>query len=88
MSISRAVTTVVACSLIFSLLGGAAGYLLGKLMPGYYRGIFHGGASPYFDPVQVGLGPGVTQGLAGGAVIGLLIVALVAWHDARSGRRV
>jgi len=47
---------------------------LGKFAPGYSRGVFANGNSPTLDPVQVGLGLGITQGLVGGAIIGLLIV--------------
>jgi hypothetical protein len=86
MAIGRAILTVAACSVLFSLLGGAAGYLLGTLIPGYYRGVFRAGDLRGFDPVQVGTGLGVSQGLMGGAVVGLILVALVAWHDAQSGR--
>jgi hypothetical protein len=86
MSIGRAVASVAACTVVFSFFGATAGYLLGKLMPGYYRSVFYGGDSPSFDPVQVGVGQGLTQGAVGGAVIGLILVALVAWHGNRSGK--
>jgi hypothetical protein len=86
MSLGRAITAVFVCTLLFSGLGGAAGFLLGKLMPGYYRAVFRSGDAPFFDPVQVGLGLGVTQGMVAGAVIGLALVGLVAWHAARSNR--
>ncbi|MGV3720781.1 MAG: hypothetical protein ACO1SX_07710 [Actinomycetota bacterium] len=86
-SLGRGIAAVVICAVCFSLLGGMAGYLIGAFAPGYYRGVFANGSDPSFDPVQVGIGQGVTQGLVGGVFVGLIIVALAAWHDARVGRR-
>jgi len=86
MSLRRATTAVFLCTLLFSGLGGTVGFLLGKLIPDYYRAVFSHGDAPFFDPVQVGLGLGLTQGMVGGAAIGLILVGLVAWHNTRSGK--
>lgn len=80
---AKAVLTIVVCALSFSVLGGLGGYVLGRFMPGYYRGVFSGGESPDFDPVAVGLGQGITQGLVAGGIIGLILVAILVWQYAR-----
>lgn len=83
MTHGKALLTVIASSVAFSVIGGVAGYSLGKFAPGYYRGVFSNGESPQFDPVQVGLGSGVVQGLIAGVIIGLIIVFITAWQNNR-----
>lgn len=81
----RTVILVILGSLIVGgLLGAGVGGLLGRLMPGYYKGIFADPHDPDFNAVQVGLGLGMTQGMIFGAVIGLGISAIVAWHEVRT----
>ena len=58
MSVTRAFAIIVACGISFAAGGVAVGYALARFAPYYYRGVFRGGESPDFDPVQVGLGLG------------------------------
>jgi hypothetical protein len=88
MTFGRAITYVLATTLIFAFLGIGIGYVLGQFMPEYYRNIFRSGHDPQFDPLSVGLGQGLTQGTAAGVVIGLTIVALLCWRDTRLDRAV
>lgn len=46
--------------------GAGIGWVLGTFAPGYYRTVFRCGDSPEFNPVQVGVGLGLTQGLGPG----------------------
>ncbi len=68
------------------ILGGVLGYALGVLAPGYYRTVFPRLTDSGFHPAAMGLVLGGTQGLFGGAVIGLLILAIYAWYLTRAGR--
>lgn len=83
MTVARGFAIIVASGLSFAVGGGALGCALGRLAPSYYRGVFHGGGSPEFDPVQVGLGLGVSQGLIAGLVVGSVVVLAVALSDRR-----
>jgi len=84
MKIPSAIATFVGCTVLGAGIGGGIGYALGKLAPGYYRSVFVGGNEPSFDPVAVGIGQGVTQGAAGGIVVGLALVVLFIWRDVRT----
>lgn len=87
MTCTRAVVTVLASTLLLAAVGGGIGFLLGRFVPDYYRGMFRDGYAPHFDPVSVGLGQGLTQGMAGGVVVGLVIVALLCWREVRLNQR-
>jgi hypothetical protein len=76
--------TIVALSVLFcALVGLSVGYTLGAVAPGYYRTVFRNGNSPEFDPVQVGVGLGLTQGLLCGLVVGCVVVISVTWYNSR-----
>lgn len=66
--------TVAVSALLFCFLGGIIGFTIGRFSPGYYRAVSNGGDLPDFDPVQVGVGFGTTQGFVGGIIVGLIIV--------------
>lgn len=87
MTIRTALATIFACTALFAAIGGGIGWALGTFNPGYYRAVFRSGNEPWFDPVSVGVGQGVTQGTAGGAVVGVAVVALYLWRDSRVRRR-
>jgi hypothetical protein len=74
------------CTVAGGMLGLAAGAALGTLVPGYYRAVFSSGGAPHFDPLAVGIGQGVTQGVGFGAVIGLALVAMYYWYNSRLNR--
>ena len=69
------------------LLGALLGAALGSFSPGYYRSVFSNGDSPNFDPVAVGIGLGLTQGVVFGTLVGLALVAMFYWYRSRSQRQ-
>ena len=69
----QAVLLVVTCTAAGALIGTSIGYGLGRFAPGYYRSVFRNGNAPDFDPLQVGIGLGLTQGLALGFLTGIAI---------------
>lgn len=85
MTAKRALATVLLWGLAFSLTGGAVGAGIGTFAPDYYRSMFRTGHSLDFKPLEVGIGLGVTQGLASGVAISLGVVALLTWQELRSG---
>jgi hypothetical protein len=83
MTVVRGFAIIVASGMAFAVAGGLIGSTLARSMPGYYRAVFPGGERPDFDPVQVGIGLGTTQGLVAGLVVGsvvVLAVALAGWR--------
>jgi len=83
MNVLRGFAITIASGIAFSVLGAGAGYLLGSVAPDYYRTVFRIPPEISIDPAQAGLGLGVTQGLAAGLLIGLVIVISVAWYNSR-----
>ena len=70
-------------ALVGGVVGMGIGAALGTFVPGYYRSVFVGGYDPHFDPVAVGIGQGLTQGVMFGGLVGLALVALFYWHRSR-----
>jgi hypothetical protein len=86
LTVRRGFLIVISSTLAFGLVGMMIGYALGAAMPGYYRGVFSNGNAPDFDPVQVGFGLGLSQGLLGGLAVGMVVVLAVSLaHWRRSG---
>lgn len=85
--LTRTIWLVVGSAFVGAALGAGLGGLLGKIAPGYYRGIFGHPSDDSFNPLQVGLGLGLTQGLIFGVVVGLAMAAIVAWHDVKTRTR-
>jgi hypothetical protein len=83
MQFSRAVGWIAVTAVLFSAIGAFVGWLIGTKMPGYYRSVFGGGSDPSFDPVAVGFGQGLTQGLILGASVGLVLVLANWWKEAK-----
>ena len=74
--LNRCLVTVGLTAAIGGFVGTLVGWGLGKFMPDYYRQVFGAGANLNFDPISVGIGQGLTQGIAGGAFIGLVLSAM------------
>lgn len=83
MTIPKAIVVVVTCALIVTAIGALMGGAIGAFVPGYYRSVFRGGHEPEFDPVAVGVGQGATQGIAGGVLVGMILVGIIAWRERR-----
>ncbi|MCA9212823.1 MAG: hypothetical protein KDB27_07155 [Planctomycetales bacterium] len=83
MTVLRGFAITIASGVIFAVFGAGMGYFLGSFAPDYYRTVFRIPPGVSIDPAQAGLGLGVTQGLVGGLIIGLVIVVSVAWYNSR-----
>ncbi len=79
--------TVFGTAIVGSLLGGIFGSVIGALAPGYYRAVIRNSDAIDFDPVQVGLGMGISQGFVGGLAVGVVIVAMYCWMRMRGRAR-
>jgi hypothetical protein len=75
--------TVFGAAFAGGVLGLMIGAALGTFAPGYYRSVFASGNSANFDPVAVGIGQGLTQGVVFGGLIGLALVAMFYWYRSR-----
>ena len=84
MTVIRGFAITIASGLIFGLLGAGIGYLLGSIAPDFYRTVFRSPPELRIDPVQAGLGLGLTQGIGAGLLVGLVIVVVVAWYNSRT----
>jgi len=67
-------------------LGSVLGLAIGIVMPGYYRSVLPGGSAPGFDPILTGMVLGLTQGLGGGALVGVAVLAVYFWYLTRVRR--
>jgi hypothetical protein len=81
MTATKALTIVGVCLAAGAVLGGAVGLFIGTAFPGAY------GWAPQRDPVHVGVGLGIPQGMALGAFIGVCVTGILAWHDAKTRSR-
>lgn len=80
----RAVFTIVGAMVLLAILGAGAGWLVGVLAPGYYEAMFSRVAGqPGFQPTQIGLGLGMSQGAGVGFLVGSVAVVSVAWYRSR-----
>jgi hypothetical protein len=77
LSIGRIVFIILVSTFIGALVGGLIGYLMGVTIPDFYRSDFNGGRN--VDPVQMGTGLGISEGLALGFLLGLVIVLVQAF---------
>lgn len=83
MTVARGFFIIGISAFVCALVGMLIGLTLGINAPGYYRTVFRGGNSPDFNPEQVGIGLGLTQGVIAGLVIGCVVVLAVSWHNSR-----
>ena len=84
MTVTKGLGTVAGCAVVCGALGGLMGYLIGRFAPGAYAAFFPARHGQEIDPIQVGLGLGIPQGMLVGIAIGIIIVALVTWYEIRT----
>jgi len=83
MTVIRGFAITLTSGIVGAGLGAGIGWLLGTFTPDYYRLVFHVPPDMPLNPVQAGIGLGVTQGTSAGLVVGLVIVLAVAWYESR-----
>lgn len=86
MTARSALITVLVWSITFACVGAVIGATIGTVAPEYYRSVFRYGDLPNFNPLQVGIGLGATQGVASGIAISIAVLAILAWRDIRAAR--
>lgn len=86
MTAKKAFATVLVWTFTFACLGMLLGAMLGATVPQYYRSVFPNGDLPTFNPLQVGIGLGAAQGSILGAVLAVVVLALLAWRENRALR--
>ena len=87
MNITKALATVVGTALGFGVAGTGIGVFLGKVAPGFFRQMLPLRDPASFNPQEVGIGLGLTNGLGWGLVVGVLLVAIIAWKESRLTRK-
>jgi hypothetical protein len=87
MNVNRALATVAGTGIGFGIAGSLIGALLGRIAPGFYQQMLPLRDPVHFNPVEVGIGLGLTNGLGWGLAIGVLLVAIIAWKDTRLARK-
>jgi hypothetical protein len=83
MTVARGFAIIVASGVCFAVAGGGIGHALARIVPDYYHAVFRGVEDPDFDPVPVGLGLGIAQGLIARLVVGSIVVLAVAMSGLR-----
>lgn len=81
MSARAMLLTMLFGGIAFAGVGGLFGAALGTFVPGYYRTVFAAGSLPNFNPIQLGIGLGVTQGFAMGLALSICAVAIQTGRD-------
>ena len=61
------------CAIAGAVVGALAGWVVGAIAPGYYYTVFDVRDGASIDPVQTGVGLGLTQGLIAGFVGGMIM---------------
>lgn len=87
MNVFKALATVVGTAVGFGIAGTTIGAFLGKYTPGLFLSLLPYRDSEVFDPMEVGIGLGLVNGLAWGIVIGILVVAILSWREVRLSQR-
>jgi len=83
-TLGRLLAVVVACTIAGGILGLAVGSLLAILVPAYYIESFGLEEFSTASPLAMGIGLGLTQGIAGGAMVGVAIDAIGVWYLTRT----
>lgn len=87
-TLGRLLAVVGFCTTAGGLLGLAVGSLLAIVAPGYYIEIFELDEFNTASPLTMGIGLGLTQGIAGGAAVGVAIDAIAVWYLTRTSPQV
>ncbi len=88
MNLTKAFVAVLAFLLAGGAVGGGTGYVIGAFFPDALRAQFRPALGDELNPVQVGVGLGLPQGLTLGAVVGVAVVGILAWQTVRTHRPV
>jgi multisubunit Na+/H+ antiporter MnhE subunit len=87
MNVVNALATVVGTGVGFGIAGTAIGAILGYVAPGFFRQMLPLRDPANLNPVEVGIGLGLTNGLGWGLAVGVLLVAILAWRETRLARK-
>ncbi len=87
MNVLKALATVAGTAISFGICGMGIGAFLGRLAPGFFRQMLPLRDPATFNPMELGIGLGLTNGLGWGLAIGVILVAILAWKETRLARK-
>ena len=87
MTLFKALATVVGTAIGFGIVGTGIGAFLGSFAPGFFRHLFPLRDLENFEPLELGIGLGLVNGLAWGLATGVLVVGVVSWRETRISRK-
>jgi hypothetical protein len=83
MTLTRALVSIAISTVVCTAGGVAAGAALGHWCPNYYQTVLRPRPGLVIDPVQVGVGFGLNAGAFTGVLVGIVVVAIVAYFELR-----
>jgi hypothetical protein len=86
MSVQKAFLIIIGSATAFTLVGTAVGLFLASVTPSFLRAVVGSGVSPPVDPLEIGIGLGLTVGGLAGIGVGAVVVLSVAWCASREHR--
>jgi hypothetical protein len=84
-TLTRAIVGVLVCMVIGAVIGGSVGFVIGFFTPQALELQFRLGNK--FNPVEIGVGIGIPQGLMLGAAVGVALVGILSWREVKMRSR-
>ena len=86
MTLFKALATVVGTAIGFGIAGTGIGAFLGRFTPAFFR-LFPFRDLENLNPLELGIGLGLVNGLIWGLLIGVAVVGIVSWRETRMSRK-
>lgn len=86
LTLFKAIATVMATAIGFGITGAGIGAILGEFTPGFFL-LLPIPDVEAIDPLELGMGLGLFNGVTWGLVIGVIVVIIISWKEARVSRK-
>jgi hypothetical protein len=83
MTVFRGFAILIGSTFAGFIVGLVGGFIMGHLTPTYFITIWRAENKPWFNPVEMAVAMGTTQGAIVGFIAGAIVVLAVAWYNSR-----